>query len=110
MNGHYVYACVLVLDMSVVWMYMCVCVCVCVCVYTQAIHTCPYCSALSLYIINRSFLYCDHDQCSHDNVSSLRTTVRWPKKLMSEQISAADPLKEGEGEAATRGVCVCVCM
>ena len=28
---------------------------------------------------------------------------------MSEQISTADPLKEGEGEAATRGVCVCVC-
>ena len=27
---------------------------------------------------------------------------------MSEQISTADPLKEGEGEAATRGVCVCV--
>ena len=36
--------------------------------------------------------------------------MRWPKKLMSEQISAADPLKEGEGEAATRGVCVCVCV
>ena len=37
-----------------------VCACVCVCVCTKAIHTCPYSSALSLYIINHSFLYCDH--------------------------------------------------
>ena len=31
---------------------------------------------------------------------------------MSEQISTADPLKEDEGEAVTKGrleVCVCVC-